>query len=152
MSKYVKWVRESHDVRMRRVLNDTNIHRCFSFRPMGLSAVKCRQILLDPQEFVYKYIFVHINVYKITVNMPSLLELTYHPLPTVPLGPWLRPPGYMNALLQSLYHSVPLLSGEPRTKRWWQLKYVLFSPLFISGRWTQFDGYIFFRWVGSTTN
>ena len=29
---------------------------------------------------------------------------------------------------------------------------LLFSPLFIWGRWTHFDGHIFSEWVGSTTN
>ena len=41
-------------------------------------------------------------------------------------------------------------SSSPSKTRWWQLKYFISSPLF-GGRWTQI-WFIFFRWVGSTTN
>ena len=40
---------------------------------------------------------------------------------------------------------------KPICTRWWQLKYLfIFTP--IPGEMLQFDGCIFFKWVGSTTN
>ena len=55
----------------------------------------------------------------------------------IPSREWSHiPPGEKETHLQRVF------SG------WWQLKYFLFSTPIPWGRWTQFDGCIFFRWVG----